>query len=81
MKTFRRPFRKWNELEEYAIAVRGGEHQLLSVIDGVIGKAKQDGTLARLFKEATQEFEDARAVTGGSRAGDTAQERPWLCSR
>ena len=45
-------------VEEYAIAVRGGEHQLLSVIDGVIGKAKQDGTLARLFKEATQEFED-----------------------
>jgi polar amino acid transport system substrate-binding protein len=68
-------------VEEYAIAVRGGEHQLLSVIDGVIGKAKQDGTLARLFRQATQEFENAPSVTGGSRAGDTAQERPWLCLR
>ena len=68
-------------VEEYAIAVRAGEHELLNVIDGVIGKAKQDGTMTRLFKDAAQEFEHARGVTGSSRDGDTAKDRPWLCSR
>jgi ABC-type amino acid transport substrate-binding protein len=68
-------------VEEYAIAVRGGEHELLSAIDSVIGKAKQDGTMTRLFKDATQEFEHTQGVTGSSRDGDTAKDRPWLCSQ
>ena len=49
---------------------------LLSKINEIITKAEQDGTLARLFEEATQEFERAKGFSPGSRK---LRKQPWEC--
>jgi ABC-type amino acid transport substrate-binding protein len=64
----------------YAIAVRSGEDELLSVINKVIDKGKQNGSLARLFKVATQEFEEAHGgAPKGTPIGGTPSDTSWEC--
>jgi ABC-type amino acid transport substrate-binding protein len=65
------------QTQNYAIAVRKGEFQLLKAIDDTIAKAKQDGTLATLFKAAAEQYERANDYVPGSRS---LGERPWECS-
>ena len=50
------------EVQEYAVAVSAGERALLKAINDVLDEAKQDGSLTRLLKESTEEFEDANNV-------------------
>jgi len=65
------------QTQNYAIAVRKGEFQLLKAIDDTIAKAKQDGALAALFKAAAEQYERANDYAPGSRS---LGERPWECS-
>src|SRR5262249_25791902 len=46
------------QMQNYAIAVRAGERDLLNTINSVIETAKKDGSLTGLLIEATREFED-----------------------
>lgn len=62
------------QIQNYAIAVRKGEFQLLSAINDTIAKAKQDGALATLFKAAAEQYELANDYVPGSRS---LGERPW----
>jgi ABC-type amino acid transport substrate-binding protein len=66
------------DVQEYAVAVSAGERALLKTINDVLDEAKQDGSLTRLLKESTEEFEDANNVPRGSR-GEGLSERPWEC--
>jgi polar amino acid transport system substrate-binding protein len=65
------------QTQQYAIAVRTGEFELLDTINDVIAKAKQDGSLARAFKESAEEYEEAFGLPPGSRRQDA---RPWDCA-
>ncbi len=53
-----------------------GELELLSTIKAVIAKTKQASSLARVFKEAAEEYDEAFDLSAGSRA---LTERPWEC--
>ena len=66
--------------EEYALAVHAGEDELLGAINDVIAKAKRDGSLTRLFRQAATEFEDAFGLPSGSRGDKATTERPWECA-
>ncbi len=68
-------------VQNYAIAVRAGEDDLLNTINGVIETAKRDGSLMGLLIEATREFEDAHGVERGSRGGYAPSDRPWECAQ
>lgn len=65
-------------MQEYAVAISAGERALLTTINDVLDEAKQDGSLTRLLKESTEEFEDANNGPRGSR-GEGLSERPWEC--
>jgi len=52
---------------------------LLNVINGVISKAKQDGSIARILSQAAREFEAANREPMGSRIADIQNDRPWEC--
>jgi len=69
------------QVETYSIVVRGGEYELLNVINGVISKAKQDGSVARILSQAAREFEVAHGEPMGSRIDDVQNDRPWECHR
>jgi len=67
------------QVENYSIVVRGGEYDLLNVINGVIAKAKQDGSIARLLGQAAREFAVAHGDSTGGGIGDILNDRPWEC--
>ncbi|MGH6864663.1 MAG: hypothetical protein ACREDO_00410 [Methyloceanibacter sp.] len=48
----------------------------MSTIKAVIAKTKQASSLARVFKEAAEEYDEAFDLSAGSRA---LTERPWEC--
>lgn len=61
-------------VQNYAIAVRRGEIELLNAINAAIAKA--NGELAKLFAATTSEYEKAHGYPLGNRSlGD----RPWEC--
>ncbi|MGH6736665.1 MAG: TIR domain-containing protein [Methyloceanibacter sp.] len=62
--------------QEYGLAVRRGEVGLLAAIDKSLAKAKEDGTLAALFKAASEEYELAKGYRPGSRG---LGAHPWEC--
>jgi ABC-type amino acid transport substrate-binding protein len=66
-------------VENYSIVVRSGEYELLNVINSVISKAKQDGSIARILSQAAREFEAANREPMGSRIADIQNDRPWEC--
>jgi arginine/lysine/histidine transporter system substrate-binding protein len=66
-------------VEEYAIAVREGNTELLDVINAILTKLKEDGRLMRLFDEATREYENAKKIAPGARVGELKREHPWKC--
>lgn len=47
--------------QEYGIAIRQDAIDLRRTIDSSVARAKQDGSLARVYKEASEEFEDTFA--------------------
>ena len=63
--------------QNYAIAVRRGEIQLLSAIDDALAKAKLDGELTDLFAAASKAYEEAHDYPPGNRS---LGERPWECA-
>jgi ABC-type amino acid transport substrate-binding protein len=70
---------KQEQSEEYAVVVRSGEFELLSLVDQTIAGAKQDGSLAQLLDQAYQSY----AASFGSPAdrGPLKRSSPWDCSR
>ena len=67
------------QVETYSIVVRSGEYELLNVINGLITRAKQDGSIARILSQAAREFEAAHGEPMGSRVADVQNDRPWEC--
>jgi len=63
--------------QKYGVAFRNDEKGLGRVINDSIARAKRDGSLARVYKEATEEFEDTFKQPRGSRS---LGRRPWQCS-
>jgi ABC-type amino acid transport substrate-binding protein len=65
--------------EEYAVAVRSGEAELLGLVDQTIAGAKQDGSLVRLLDQAYQDY----AASFGSPADRSVlgRAKPWNCPR
>jgi len=80
-KDFPPTFPEEEQFENYAIAVRAGEHDLLNVINNVIDVAKKNGSLTRFLTEATQEFEDAFGASHGSRGSYAPSDGPRECVR
>src|SRR5262249_586037 len=68
-------------VQNYAIAVRAGEHDLLNAINNVIETAKKDGSLTGLLIEATREFEDFHGVEHGAHGSYAPSDRPWECAQ
>ncbi|HSD92484.1 MAG TPA: transporter substrate-binding domain-containing protein [Methyloceanibacter sp.] len=63
--------------QNYAIAVRRGEIELLGAINETLAKAKMDGELANLFAAASKAYEEAHNYPAGNRS---LGERPWECA-
>ena len=62
--------------QEYAIAVHRGEVELLGAVNQTLADAKQDDSLARLFKTEARQYEAAKQYKPHSRS---LGERPWEC--
>jgi ABC-type amino acid transport substrate-binding protein len=71
------PFLRDEATQDYAIAVRKGEIELLGVINATIEKAKADGELKVLFDKAAKAYEAAHNFKPGSR---NLGPRPWECA-
>ena len=69
------------QMQNYAIAVRAGERDLLNTINSVIETAKKDGSLTGLLIEATREFEDFHGVEHGAHGSYAPSDRPWECAQ
>jgi ABC-type amino acid transport substrate-binding protein len=69
------------QFQEYAVVARDGDDRLLSAIDAAIGKAKQDGSMARFLSEAMVEFEDSNSLKPDARSSSTVGEHPWACPK
>lgn len=54
--------------QEYAIAVRKDEPELLGAINETLAEAKRHGTLANLFKTTAEQYEDFKHFQRGSRS-------------
>lgn len=66
-------------VQRYGIAIRAGEPELLSVINGVLASAKQNGELTRLLREAVTNFEAPGGGPADEGRAPSTQERPWEC--
>ena len=64
---------KQEQSEEYAVVVRQGEFELLSLVNQVIAAAKRDGSLVRLLDQAVRDYATA---FGTSDDVEKAAERP-----
>jgi arginine/lysine/histidine transporter system substrate-binding protein len=71
---------KEEQTEEYAIAVRQGETELLNLINNVIAGAKEDGSLALLLHQALQDYV-SRSGSAPDSNNTAARSNPWDCSR
>lgn len=73
-------FSKSMETDEYGIAARKGDEELLGLIDQILDQMKKDGRLARLMQTAMAQFTADQSVTGSVPKGDLpAVTTPWLC--
>jgi ABC-type amino acid transport substrate-binding protein len=70
------PLAQDEQTQQYAIAVHKGEIELLGAINETLSRAKQDGELASLFKNAAEKYEAFKHYPPGSRA---LGQRPWEC--
>jgi ABC-type amino acid transport substrate-binding protein len=71
---------KEDQSEEYAIVVRHGEFDLLSLINQVIADAKQNGALPRLLDQAAHAYAGAFGTSADIEKG-AERAAPWNCLR
>lgn len=62
--------------QEYSVAVRRTEIELLNIINKIIAEAKADGSLKNIYKKALCDFESTYGLEHGSHM---LQEPPWEC--
>jgi ABC-type amino acid transport substrate-binding protein len=70
------PLMQDERTQEYAVAVRKGEIELLGAINETLTRAKQAGELASLFKTSAEKYEAFKYFLPGSRS---LGQRPWEC--
>jgi ABC-type amino acid transport substrate-binding protein len=66
------------QVEEYAIAMRAGDSELLHAINGIINTMKQQGTLLHLLVQANKEYQEANGLHPDSAESEMG-EHPWEC--
>ena len=68
------------QVEEYAIAVRSGDGDLLREINAIVSKMKAEGNLSGLLRQANQEYQESNGFSSDT-LGSEMGERPWECPR
>jgi polar amino acid transport system substrate-binding protein len=69
-----------DQSEEYAIVVRHGEFELLSLVNQVVADAKRDGVLVRLLDQAVRDYAGAFGASADLEKG-AERAAPWDCAR
>ena len=66
--------------DAYSIGIRGGD-ELLPVVNAIINKFKSDGTLAKLYSAAIQDFERAKGSGQPESTRVFFRDNAWECGR